>query len=411
MSKATPLTIIIVGNGIAGPILAMALKKVTPHNVILVDGGPEETLPLGAGLGIAPNGLHALRFIEAEHLVVDKGGRLEYMAFRRGDSNETLAEQPIGDLFSEKYGFSSYGVVRSEYCRGLRALAKERGVDMRFKLRLKSITETDKIVTAHFTNGEDLSADLLIGCDGIHSPTRAYVVGEDIKPDFANASVIVGLSKLTSQEEETLNLKKGFNMHLGSKASVGVLPLDQDGTWGWFAGFHTVDPAGGETAWGNDHSIEELTNLAQSKVEGWQNLVPSKVISKTFRCFPIPLYDRQPIATWHRGRVVLCGDAAHPTTPAGGQGAQMAAESAIILARLLGENEPSDDLFKRYASIRHPRTDWVTKNSRRTVNTLFVPTTNMWQAIRDIAISLLGGFVFRSGFLGQYGYDPGNVAL
>ena len=86
-----------------------------------------------------------------------------------------------------------------------------------------------------------------------------------------------------------------------------------------FTGFHTPDPAGGETAWGNDHSIEELKKLAQSKLHGWENPIPSMVVSKTFRSFPIPLYDRQPLDIWHKGRVVLCGDAAHPTTPAGGQ--------------------------------------------------------------------------------------------
>ncbi|KIM26902.1 hypothetical protein M408DRAFT_24928 [Serendipita vermifera MAFF 305830] len=310
MSKATPITILIVGNGVAGPILAMALKKVTPHKIILVDAGPEEALPIGAALGITPNGLRALRFIDAEHLIVDKGGKLGYVAFRRGDTNTTLIEQPVGDLFTEKYGFA------------------------------------------------------------------------DIKPDFANASVIVALSKLTKEEEEELNLKRGFNVHLGSEAS--------------FAGFHTADPAGGEAPWGDDHSIEHLTKLAQSKIEGWQNQIPSKVISKTFRCVPTPLYDRQPLATWHKGRVVLCGDAAHPTTPAGGQGSQMAAESAVILARLLAENEPSDELFRRYASIPHSRTDWVTKTSRRSVVMLFVLTTSMWQVIRNIAISLFGGYVFKT---------------
>ena len=106
MSKVTPITILIIGNGVGGPILAMALKKATPHKIILVDAGPEEALPIGAALGIAPNGLHALQFIGAEHIVLEKGGKLEYMAIRRGDTNKTLTEQPIKELFTEKYGFT-----------------------------------------------------------------------------------------------------------------------------------------------------------------------------------------------------------------------------------------------------------------------------------------------------------------
>lgn len=47
MSTVTPITILIIGNGVAGPILAMALQKTTPHKIILVDAGPEEALPIG----------------------------------------------------------------------------------------------------------------------------------------------------------------------------------------------------------------------------------------------------------------------------------------------------------------------------------------------------------------------------
>lgn len=181
---------------------------------------------------------------------MEKGGKLEYMAIRKGDTNQTLTEQPTADLFTEKYGFAvgifqcidptvvlthfkGYGIIRSEYCHALRALIKERGIETRFKMRLQSIEEKDSIVTAHFTNGEKLSADLLIGCDGIHSPTRSYVVGEDLKPDFANASVLVGLSKLTKEDEDSIHLSRGFNMFIGSEVGFGLFPADPSGTWGW----------------------------------------------------------------------------------------------------------------------------------------------------------------------------------
>lgn len=89
----------------------------------------------------------------------------------------------------------------------------------------------------------------------------------------------------------------------------------------------------------------------------------------------------------------------------------MAAESAIILARLLGEHEPSDELFKRYASIRHPRTDFVTANSRRAVNAFFVSLKGGWKIIWEYAVWLLGGTFFRSGMMGQFAYDAGAAAL
>ena len=106
MASIVPLTILIIGNGVAGPILAMALQKATPHKVILVDSGPEEALPIGAALGIAPNGLSALKFIGAEHIVLEKGARHEYIAIRRGETNAILIDQPTADLFEEKFGFA-----------------------------------------------------------------------------------------------------------------------------------------------------------------------------------------------------------------------------------------------------------------------------------------------------------------
>jgi 2-polyprenyl-6-methoxyphenol hydroxylase-like FAD-dependent oxidoreductase len=106
-----PLTILIIGNGVAGPILAMALQKTTPHRIILVDAGPEDALPIGAALGIAPNGLSALKFIGAEHIVLEKGGRLEYMAVRRGDTGATLVDQPTADLFVNKFGFAVSALI------------------------------------------------------------------------------------------------------------------------------------------------------------------------------------------------------------------------------------------------------------------------------------------------------------
>ena len=104
---------------------------------------------------------------------------------------------------------------------------------MRFKMRIQSIEENNNIVTVHFVNGEKLSVDLLIGCDGIHSPTRAYVVGKDIKPNFANVSVIIGASKLSKEEGKALRLTKGLHFFFGEKCNLGVGPFGEDGTWGW----------------------------------------------------------------------------------------------------------------------------------------------------------------------------------
>jgi 2-polyprenyl-6-methoxyphenol hydroxylase-like FAD-dependent oxidoreductase len=91
------------------------------------------------------------------------------------------------------------------------------------------------------------------------------------------------------------------------------------------------------------------------------------------------------------------------------QGSQIAIESAVILARLLAEQEPSDQLFNRYAELRKPRTDAVVEAGRRIIGYSF---KSGWRnTVRDFFVRILGGYFLRSGGLGQYDYDAGTAPL
>src|SRR5262249_38702354 len=75
------------------------------------------------------------------------------------------------------------------------------------------------------------------------------------------------------------------------------------------------------------------------------------------------IYDLYPMKLWSRGRIVLLGDAVHATTPNMGQGACMAIESGVVLARSLTQERSLEDAFRRYAAERKPRAAWITKQS------------------------------------------------
>ncbi|KAG8833307.1 hypothetical protein FRC17_010952 [Serendipita sp. 399] len=392
------LNVLIVGNGIAGPVLAMALQKVTQYRITLVDGGSEDAAPIGGGVAISPNGMKALKFIGADQIVLEEGGSPEQFTVCRGDLNTPLVVEQIRDAFVEKYGYSVYGILRQTLCGRLRALAKERGIDMRYGLKLTNVEESEGHVQAQFANGQTMTADLLIACDGLHSVARRYVMGDEAGPRFSGASLIIGVANLTPEEEKTAELK-GFTAFLGSSTMFLCIPVDKNGTWMWANGFPTVDPAGGEAEWNKgDHTLSHYTQLCSTKVEGWKAVAPKVVLSKAFRAIPLGIYDRPPSSKWYKGRVVLCGDAVHPTTPVGGQGAQMAMESAVILARLLAENGPSDETFTKYTELRRPRTDTVTQNARFALINLFAE--GLRQKIRDTVLWLFGGFFMRSVFVG-----------
>lgn len=409
MSSNKQLNVLIVGMGIAGPVMAAALRKTTDYRITIVDGGPEDArAPIGGAVGLGPNGLKALKFIGADNIVTKRGGKLGIVTVKRGDSDSLLIQERLGDLFEEKFGYTIYSIERQKLCDGLRELIKDRGVDIRYNLKISRIEESENAVTAHFRSGEHITADLVIACDGLHSVARQYVTGENVQPNFTGASVVVGISKLTAEEEATII--RGGNMFLGYGAFFGAFPSDEDHTWAWFNGFPSNDPAGGEAEWtkGNS-SLEECKKICENKIQGWEASLPSLLISKAVRAVPLGIYDRPPLPTWHRGRVVLCGDAAHPTTPIGGQGSQMAIESAVILARLLAANGPSDATFSKFASIRRSRTDRVTASSRRGLSAL--ANNSILQVIRDIVVRLFGPMFIRSGMMGHFAYDAGTVSL
>jgi 2-polyprenyl-6-methoxyphenol hydroxylase-like FAD-dependent oxidoreductase len=84
-------------------------------------------------------------------------------------------------------------------------------------------------------------------------------------------------------------------------------------------------------------------------------------------------------------------------------------ESAIILARLLADNDPSDELFQRYHDLRRGRTDGITRMSRRGIgNMLYGPVLEF---IRNLLIRWIAGYFIRSGFLGHFGYNAGTAPL
>ncbi|KIM31334.1 hypothetical protein M408DRAFT_21390 [Serendipita vermifera MAFF 305830] len=411
----TPLQVLIVGNGVVGSILAMALQKTTPHKIIVVDAGPKDSVPIGAGVGMTPNGANALSFIDADYILTERGCMYHGIQMGRGDTDRLLLKEATAETYSKNWGHGTYGISRQVLVGSLRELAEKRGIEMRFNMRLTTVEEKDKVVTARFKDGTVLTADLLFGCDGIHSVVRSYVVGEVAKPRYAGASTVVGISKLSAEDEAAANLNRNLNFWMGKGVLFGTYPSDSEGSWSWQVTWDE-DPKGGESDWAKDTSLAVLIKLASEKTASWKSRIPSIVIPKAYRAYPVGLYDRDPMNVWHRGRVVLCGDSAHPTTPFGGQGSQMAAESAVLLARLLGEHEePSEEVFQKYAQLRGSRTNAVTINARNGLNSI-IGIANwrfgfLLELVRDGFLYMFGPSFFRNGMRGLFAYNVATAPL
>lgn len=151
----------------------------------------------------------------------------------RGDAGRLLIKEQTAETYSKNWGYGNHGISRQVLVGGLRELAEKRNVDMRFNMRLTAVEEKDQVVTARFKDGTTLDADLLIGCDGIHSVVRSYVVGDVAKPRYAGVSTVQGLSKLSAEDEAAAGLNHSLNFWLGHGVMFGTYPSDQEGSWSW----------------------------------------------------------------------------------------------------------------------------------------------------------------------------------
>jgi salicylate hydroxylase len=86
------------------------------------------------------------------------------------------------------------------------------------------------------------------------------------------------------------------------------------------------------------------------------------------------LYDRVPLEAWTSGRVAMLGDAAHPMTPFLGQGAAMAVEDAVVLARALEASSTLTQAFEVYQAVRCERGNNVARWSLEEGRALQDPT-------------------------------------
>jgi 2-polyprenyl-6-methoxyphenol hydroxylase-like FAD-dependent oxidoreductase len=81
---------------------------------------------------------------------------------------------------------------------------------------------------------------------------------------------------------------------------------------------------------------------------------------------PVHLLKRLP--AWHRGRMVVLGDAAHAPSPSSGQGASLAIEDAVVLARCLRDTPSHTEAFTKFIDLRRPRVEKIVKQAARINN-------------------------------------------
>jgi 2-polyprenyl-6-methoxyphenol hydroxylase-like FAD-dependent oxidoreductase len=339
---------LIIGCGIAGPVTAMALCEVGIEAEIFEAYG-EGAESVGSFLNVASNGLAALRTLGAHRQVLATAIPTPRMVMWSG-SGKRLGEVANGLRLDD--GTVSHTVLRADLYRAVRDEAEQRGIKVTYGKRLVSYDDRDGAVTATFADGTQAIGDLLIACDGVHSRTRSILDPQAPAPRYSGLYSFGGIVK-----DAPLTGEPGvYNMIFGKHAFFGYTVADSGETW-WFA--NLPRRRGDLPADWKPELVKAFEDDANASAE---------LIRRGDVGDGLPIDDLPPVPVWHRGRVLLLGDAAHATSPSSGQGASLAIEDAVVLARCLRDTGDHREAFTRFEAERRPRVERVVAYSRRISN-------------------------------------------
>ncbi len=349
--------VLIIGGGIGGLALALFLRKAGILSAVY------EAFPyregVGGGLNLAPNGMNVLAALGLAEKTMACGSVALEVCFRN-ERGRVLARFRNGSV--EKYGQSAASLTRSALYEVLTDEMNAQRLEINYEKRLKTITQDATQAVAHFADGTYAEGDILIGADGIHSQTRSIILPNGPKPAYIGIIAMGGLVLGSAVPSMLRRDKQSLNFTYGPKGFFGYM------------GVH----AGNVMWWSNLPSEKELTpeELAGLSLEsikkdmlaiyhGYHEPIPA-LIANTLSPVKVNISDILSLPKWHAGRVLLIGDAAHAVSPNAGQGASMALEDAMYLAKLLRDSgDDYEHVFAQFETDRNPRVEKIVAEGRR----------------------------------------------
>lgn len=340
--------ILIIGGGIAGLTTATALAQ-RGVAVDLIERKPELSDGGGVGLSVVANATRALAEIGVAEACVKAGMGADSQAIFHEDG--TLAiDMPLPRIGGPEWP-ATMGIRRSDLHDALIATATKAGVHVRCGTTVGDWNDDGTGVDVTFSDGLKARYTLMVGAEGISSPTRARLM-PDIKPKFANA--LVWRAEMPRPE----GLTRTHVFVSGRQCVVGIVPLSDETAYMYIGEDSDDDSYRDEKTL--HHQMRDLLKGFGGMVA---ELAPNIDSPEKVNCRPVQLMlVPEP---WHRGRVVIIGDAAHVHAPSIAQGAAMGIEDAIVLAEEIGSRTDGDieTALQAFNDRRYPRTKAVVEAS------------------------------------------------
>lgn len=342
-------TAIVIGGGIAGPVAALALDKAGIAATVY-EAYPSPADGIGGTLALAPNGVAALRVVGADDAVTANATPIIRQAMAVGRKRidlPGLADVPPLQL-----------VRRSDLYRALHDRAAAVGVAIEYGKRLVDAQENPNGITVRFADGSTASAEILVGADGIRSTVRSLVDPNAPGPNFTG---LLGFEAVARHEVD---------------AEPGTMTF-AFGKRGYY--LYWPEPGGG-TRWGANLPQERPMSLTEARAVSSSHWIrtlraayadddPGRDLMLTSGADELQVVGSLQIMPrirhWHRGRMVLIGDSAHAPSNSSGQGASLAVESAVQLARCLRDLPDVPSAYAAFERLRRSRVEKIAARAAR----------------------------------------------
>ena len=362
---------LIIGGGIAGTTTAMALHK-AGITATVHEARPSGGDDIGAFLLVMHNGMDALRAIDAQDPVIAASFRTTLSDYVDAQGT-TFASGPMGPDYQDPDGPRT--LRRADLYRALQDEWQRRGGRIEYGKKLvdASTTSGGQVVVT-FADGTQAEGDLLIGADGTYSATRKFIAPATRATEFGGRNLIFGYTR-----ETTFPIfYDTFRVLRGNRNGLAYITSPDN-----------------ETFWASSLPGEPLDKTNITTVEQWRRQLAEtfsddpddtalRIVSATNDILATSILRLPaPLAKWYNSTTVLVGDAAHTTGPAAGQGASIALEDGVMLAKCLRDLPDLELAFAAFQRLRQERIKQLLAFNSTPVRTLDEAKDNARTEHRD----------------------------
>jgi 2-polyprenyl-6-methoxyphenol hydroxylase-like FAD-dependent oxidoreductase len=363
---------LIVGGGFSGMAAAIEFRK-AGFEVTLVELDPEWR-SYGAGISLGGPTLRAFRTLGILEAFLQHGYAADGLALFAPNGTQVGAVPTPRVAGPDVPGGGA--IMRPVLAKIMAEATRERGTRVLLGMSVTQLNDRGDHVDVQLSNGETARFDLVVGADGVGSFVRGYLFPDAPRPTYIGQ----GVWRAVLPRPESVT---GARMWVGGKVKPGLNPVSKAEMYLFLTeqrrDNHRIDPS---------EFVPRLKDLLAEFPDPVLQQVRAQLGGHS-RIVYRPLENMLLPRPWHRGRVVLIGDAVHATTPHLASGACIGIEDAIVLAEELKREASVAMALEVFEQRRFERCRMVVENSAR-LGQIEIEGGDMQEHARIMKESIIG---------------------